>query len=61
MRVEWHKHRGMWRFYKKFQAASNPAPFNWLVRLGIATHFVIKAARLAPRSIKLALAGLIAK
>jgi GT2 family glycosyltransferase len=55
LRVEWHKHRGMWRFYRKFQAPRNPAPFNVLVRLGIAAHFVLKAMRLAPRSLRLAL------
>lgn len=55
MRVEWHKHRGMWRFYRKFQAPRNPGPFNALVRLGIATHFLVKALRLAPRSLRLAL------
>lgn len=56
MRVEWHKHRGMWRFYRKFQAPRNPGPFNALVRLGIAAHFLLKALRLAPRSLRLALA-----
>jgi GT2 family glycosyltransferase len=55
MRVEWHKHRGMWRFYRKFQAPGNPAPFNVVVRLGISAHFVLKALRLAPRSLRLAL------
>jgi GT2 family glycosyltransferase len=57
IRVEWHKHQGMWRFYRKFQAARNPAIFNGLVRLGIATHFVLKAARLLPRSIRIACAA----
>lgn len=54
IRVEWHKHQGMWRFYRKFQAPRNPALFNALVRFGIATHFVLKAARLLPRSIRIA-------
>jgi GT2 family glycosyltransferase len=55
IRVEWHKHQGMWRFYRKFQAPSNPAAFNALVRLGIATHFLLTAARLAPRALRLTL------
>lgn len=55
MRVEWHKHSGMWRFYRKFQAPRNPAAFNALVRLGIAAHFVLKALRLAPGSLRQAI------
>jgi GT2 family glycosyltransferase len=54
LRVEWHKHRGMWRFYRKFQAPCNPAPLNALVRAGIAAHFVLKALCLAPHSLRLA-------
>jgi GT2 family glycosyltransferase len=57
LRVEWHKHRGMWRFYRKFQAPRNPGPFNALVGYGIALHFALKALRLAPRSLRLAMAN----
>ena len=41
LQVEWHKHRGMVRFYRKFQAASNHSVFNVLVVFGIWAHFVL--------------------
>lgn len=48
--VEWHKHKGMWRFYRKFQAPRNPALFNAAIALAIALHFALRALRLAPRA-----------
>lgn len=36
--VEWHKHRGMLRFYKKFFKSSYPAPLWLLVVLGVWTR-----------------------
>lgn len=47
--VEWHKHRGLWRYFRKFEAARRGA----LVRAGvwavIWTHFYAVAARLLLR------------
>lgn len=39
LRVEWHKHRGMARFFRKFQYQQYPLPFSWLVLAGIWAHF----------------------
>ena len=39
--VHWQKHRGMRRFYDKFQAADDPLPLRWLVRFGIAVRFLL--------------------
>ena len=39
IRVEWHKHRGMVRFFRKFQYRDYPLPFSWLVLAGIWAHF----------------------
>ena len=39
LRVEWHKHRGMVRFFRKFQYRDYPLPFSWLVLAGIWAHF----------------------
>jgi GT2 family glycosyltransferase len=40
-RVQWHKHRGMQRFFDKFQRRRHPLPFALLVTLGIWAHFGI--------------------
>ncbi|NIP18462.1 MAG: glycosyltransferase [Xanthomonadales bacterium] len=37
------KHRGMARFFEKFQASRYPAPVRWLVHAGIWIHFLVKA------------------
>lgn len=37
--VEWHKHRGMVRFFRKFQFRAYPLPFSLLVLVGIWAHF----------------------
>jgi len=37
--VEWHKHRGMMRFYRKFFQHQYPGPLMWLVVLGIWLRF----------------------
>jgi len=37
--VEWHKHRGMMRFYSKFFKHQYPGPLMWLVALGIWLRF----------------------
>ncbi len=43
VRVEWHKHRGMARFFRKFQFRDYPLPFSLLVLAGIWVHFGIAA------------------
>ncbi|MDH5337338.1 MAG: hypothetical protein OEW20_13560, partial [Nitrospira sp.] len=42
--VEWHKHRGMMRFYRKFFRHQYPGPLMWLVALGIWLRFGLVAA-----------------
>lgn len=44
MRVEWHKHRGMTRFFRKFQFNDYPLPFSLLVVVGIWAHFLVAVA-----------------
>lgn len=41
--VLWHKHRGMWRYFDKFQRGSSPAWLSALVALGIAGRFLLLA------------------
>ncbi|MGE5625981.1 MAG: glycosyltransferase family 2 protein [Bacillota bacterium] len=41
--VLWHKHRGMWRYFGKFQRASSPAWLTALVALGISARLVLLA------------------
>lgn len=42
--VEWHKHRGMMRFYRKFFQHQYPGPLMWLVACGIWLRFGIIAS-----------------
>jgi GT2 family glycosyltransferase len=42
--VEWHKHRGMMRFYRKFFRHQYPGPLMWLVALGIWLRFGVVAS-----------------
>jgi GT2 family glycosyltransferase len=43
--VEWHKHRGLWRYHRRFEAAQHAAPLNALVWLGVWAHFPLAIAR----------------
>lgn len=43
--VEWQKHRGMWRYFRKFDAPTSPWWLRALVPLGLAAHFPLAAAR----------------
>ncbi len=43
--VEWQKHRGMWRYFRKFDAASSPLWLRLAVPLGILAHFPLAALR----------------
>jgi len=45
VRVLWHMHCGMVRFYQKFFRHQYPAPFMWLVVLGVWLRFCALAAR----------------
>jgi GT2 family glycosyltransferase len=42
LRVEWHKHRGMARFFAKFQSRDHSLPFRMLVLAGIWIHFGVQ-------------------
>lgn len=46
LRVHWHKHRGMWRYYAKFECAHHNPAFNALVFGGIWLRFVLTAIAL---------------
>ena len=39
--VHWQKHRGMQRFFRKFQAGAYPAPRRWLVIAGIWLRYAV--------------------
>jgi GT2 family glycosyltransferase len=41
--VLWHKHRGMWRYFNKFQRGSSPPWLTALVALGIGARFLLLA------------------
>ena len=43
--VEWHKHRGMLKFYRKFLSKNYPGPLMWLVTLGIWLRFTMVAIK----------------
>jgi GT2 family glycosyltransferase len=47
--VEWHKHRGMLRFYNKFFREQYPGPLWWLVVLGVWLRFGLVSAYFAAR------------
>jgi GT2 family glycosyltransferase len=44
--VEWSKHKGMVRFFRKFFAADYAKPLQWLILLGIWLRFGLSVARL---------------
>lgn len=43
--VLWHKHRGMWRYFNKFQRTASPPWFTALVWTGIWSHFLLLLPR----------------
>lgn len=47
--VEWHKHKGMVRFYRKFFRHQYPGALMWLVTLGVWLRFVLAAVYLTMR------------
>ena len=50
IRVSWHKHNGMVRFYRKFFRGNYPAPFMWLVIATIWVRFTLSAVGIFVRS-----------
>ena len=49
--VEWHKHRGMLRFYRKFFRRQYPGALMWLVTLGVWLRFCAVVAYIGVRGI----------
>lgn len=47
--VEWHKHKGMVRFYRKFFRRQYPGALMWLVTLGVWLRFGLAAVYLTVR------------
>ena len=50
VRVLWHMHRGMVRYYRKFFRGAYPAPFLWLVVAGVAVRFSALASLAVARN-----------
>jgi GT2 family glycosyltransferase len=49
--VEWHKHKGMLRFYRKFFSQGYPGVIMWLVTAGVWLRFVMVTASIKVRSV----------
>ncbi len=49
VRVEWHKHRGMLRYYRKHLRNDYPGPLMWLVQAGVWGRFALVALVLSVR------------
>lgn len=47
--VEWHKHRGLWRYFRKFESARRPWSTRVAVWLAIASRFPLAVLRAALR------------
>ena len=43
--VEWQKHRGLWRYFRKFEAAETPRWLQSALWLAVCGHFVLAATR----------------
>jgi N-acetylglucosaminyl-diphospho-decaprenol L-rhamnosyltransferase len=52
--VAWHKHRGMWRYFGKFDPAARNPVTRALVWLGIWAHFVLSVPLILARRIRAA-------
>lgn len=46
VRVEWHKHRGMLVYFRKFHRGAGSAPLAWLVSMAVWGRFVVVATLL---------------
>lgn len=51
VRVEWHKHRGMLRYYRKHFREQYPSPLMWVVWAAVWTRFGLLAAMLTLRRV----------
>lgn len=52
VRVEWHKHRGMLRYYRKFFRSEYPAPMMWLVWVAVWGRFAFLTGHLTIRRMR---------
>jgi N-acetylglucosaminyl-diphospho-decaprenol L-rhamnosyltransferase len=43
--VEWQKHRGLWRYFTRFERAQTPLPMRALLWLALWSHYVLAAPR----------------
>lgn len=50
--VRWHKHRGMWRYYRKFDGARDPAWKRALVFLGLGGLATLRLAAALPAALR---------
>ncbi|TBR11529.1 MAG: glycosyltransferase family 2 protein [Lysobacter sp.] len=48
--VEWHKHRGLWRYFQRFEAPYCSAPLRYTVAAAMASRFVVASLRAWIRS-----------
>ena len=48
--VEWQKHRGMWRYFNKFEAAQTSLPMRGLLWLALWAHCIAVAPRVLARA-----------
>ncbi|WMJ67789.1 glycosyltransferase family 2 protein [Stenotrophomonas sp. 24(2023)] len=49
--VEWHKHRGLWRYFRKFEAQQRPLPVRVAVWGAIWAHALVQVPRLLRKSL----------
>lgn len=50
--VEWHKHRGLWRYFRRFEAPHRSGPLRAAIALAIALRFVVAALRAWLRAVR---------
>ncbi len=52
IRVEWHKHRGMIRYYRKFYTDKHPFYVMWTIYLAVAGRFILLLPSLLLRNLR---------
>ncbi|MBJ6983252.1 glycosyltransferase family 2 protein [Luteimonas sp. MC1750] len=52
--VEWHKHRGLWRYFRRFEAPARGASVRAAVWLAIWTHWLSRLPRILAASLRAA-------
>lgn len=50
--VEWHKHRGLWRYFRRFEAPARGASVRTAVWLAIWTHWLSRLPRILAASLR---------